>query len=523
MSSRRRSRSRDKKILPAKLRMDTKPQAVRITDPSLPAGRRREIDNVMKKARAQKSPNSGVFWDKKLLEVEAKDPNRWRHSGYKSLYIDGGGSSSPSSGDKRSRSRSPTSPLRPPLPRSPPMRRSSPYGRARSPRSPRSPPPRSSRSSSPPPRRRSPPGSYRSPVVGGGRRSPPPSSARSSRPLMRPRSPREPPSSRHNVKRRSISNSSISSCSDDSCSVCSPKAHRNARSRSRSLSPKRVRKPPVKVAPNPPKPRARPRPPSPSPPRRIAKPTTPPPASRRLPKPSPSDRPTDPRRQPPPPRPRGSTGEIINVRGVKPNAKFGAVKKPADKNTLQPMLLKRVKKERTAKRPGSPGVESSGSEDSASQIPAPIVATTSLTLSERFGKIAQWSADREKRDMENMRITKTGSNMKVLVEEDEFLYGSSPRRYSLSPVPSGHFPDKLMSSSQSRTAAWDDVRVRYQYYKDLGYLRDLTLDDYVKWEEWWYKYQDWLANERHYEHWLSTQGGGRRRGKKRIPATQRLN
>lgn len=46
------------------------------SDPSLPAGRRREIDNVMKKARAQKSPNSGVFWDKKLLEVEAKDPNR---------------------------------------------------------------------------------------------------------------------------------------------------------------------------------------------------------------------------------------------------------------------------------------------------------------------------------------------------------------------------------------------------------------------------------------------------------------
>ncbi|KAG5889283.1 hypothetical protein JTB14_007045 [Gonioctena quinquepunctata] len=525
MSSRRRSRSRDKKILPAKLRMDTKPQAVRITDPSLPAGRRREIDNVMKKARAQKSPNSGVFWDKKLLEVEAKDPNRWRHSGYKSLYIDGDGSSSPSSSGRRSRSRSPASFGRR-SPRSPPMRRSSPYGRARSPRSP---PPRGSRSSSPPAmRRRSPPGNYRSSMVASGRRSPPLASARSSRPMMRPRSPPSPSrgpasSSRHNaVKRRSISNSSISSCSDDSCSVCSPKAHRNHRSRSRSLSPPRMRKAPVKVAPPPPKPRARPRPPSPSPPRRIAKPTTPPPVHRKLPKPSPSDRPTDPRRQPPPPRPRGSTGEIINVRGVKPNAKFGGLKKAGDKSSVQPMLLKRVKKERSGKRPGSPNLESSGSEDSASLIPTPIVATTSLTLSERFGKIAQWSADREKRDMENMRITKTGSNMKVLVEEDDFLYGSPPR--SISPVPSGHFPDKLMSSGQSRTAAWDDVRVRYQYYKDLGYLRDLTLDDYVKWEEWWYKYQDWLANERHYEHWLSSQGsGGRRRGKKRLPATQRLN
>lgn len=92
--------------------------------------------------------------------------------------------------------------------------------------------------------------------------------------------------------------------------------------------------------------------------------------------------------------------------------------------------------------------------------------------------------------------------------------------YSLSPVPAGHYPDELISSGQSRLAAWDDVRVRYQYYKDLGYLRDLTIEDYIKWEEWWYKYQDWLDNERHYEHWLSTQS---RRRRKRIPATQRLN
>ncbi|CAG9818275.1 unnamed protein product [Phaedon cochleariae] len=524
MSTRRRSRSRsrDKKIAPAKLRMDTKPQAIRITDPSLPAGRRREIDNVMKKARAQKSPNSGVFWDKKLLEVEAKDPNRWRHSGYKSLYIDG---SPPSPGSRRSRSRSPPAGSSAAAAfgrRSPPsatMRR----------RSPRSPPPRFSRSPSPRAvgRRRSPPLRYRS-------RSPPPGSARASRPMGRPRSPpspREPPSSRH-PKRRSVSNSSISSCSDDSCSVCSPKGHRNARSRSRSPSP-RMRRPLPKAPPSPPPPkqRTRPRPPSPPPARRPGKPpTTPPPqqvARKQPPKPSPSDRPTDPRRQPPPPRPRGSTGELISVKGVRPPTKAGAagaVRK--EKSTLQPMLLKRIKKERTGKRPGSPNAgDSSGSEDSGTSLmPKPIVATTSLTLSERFGKIAQWSADRERRDMENMRITKTGSNMKVLVEE-EFLYGSPPR--SLSPVPTGQFPDKLLSSSQSRTAAWDDVRVRYQYYKDLGYLRDLSLDDYVKWEEWWYKYQDWLANERHYEHWLTSErgvgGGGRRRGKKRLPASQRLN
>lgn len=90
---------------------------------------------------------------------------------------------------------------------------------------------------------------------------------------------------------------------------------------------------------------------------------------------------------------------------------------------------------------------------------------------------------------------------------------------SHSPAPPGHYPDELLPAGPSGLASWDDVRVRYQYYKDLGYLRDLTLDDYIKWEEWWYKYQDWLANERHYEHWLTTQ----RRGKNRLPASQRLN
>lgn len=51
----------------------------------MPAGKRREIDNVMKKARA----NTNDYWDKKLLEMEEKDPNRWRHTGYKKMYIEG--------------------------------------------------------------------------------------------------------------------------------------------------------------------------------------------------------------------------------------------------------------------------------------------------------------------------------------------------------------------------------------------------------------------------------------------------
>ncbi|XP_050303214.1 serine/arginine repetitive matrix protein 1 isoform X2 [Anthonomus grandis grandis] len=499
--------------------MDANAPPTRITDPSLPAGRRREIDNIMKKARAQNSPTSSAIWEKKLLEVEAKDSNRWRHSGYKSMYLDGGSTSR-----SRSRSRSFSSTRRgggggggspsPP----PPHRR----GAGRSPRgrSPRSPPPRAARSPrSPPPRGRSP-------------RSPPPARRAALSPPSgyrgRPRTPPSPRSKR--CGRRSASASSMSSCSDDSCSVCSPKHRPGGRSRSRSYSP-----PPRPSGSNsggrgkqggaPPKPSSsRPRPPSPAsppPPRRMPRPMTPP-VAKRMPMPRPGgggasdDRPTDPRTRPPPPRPQ--------VPVKKQTEKGGQATKP-------PMLA-RIKKEgapRKKTRPGSPGNESSGSEDSGVSSAVPIVATTAMTLSERFGKIAQWSADRERRDIENMRITKTGSNMKVMVEEDEFLYGTPPRRYSISPVPQGHYPDELLSAGQSRLAAWDDVRVRYQYYKDLGYLRDLSLDDYVKWEEWWYKYQDWLANERHYEHWLATHsggggggGGGGRRRKKRIPASQRL-
>lgn len=99
------SRRRELSPRNSKLRMDRKPTHTKITgkcvnflfkryinsnkfliiDPSLPAGKRKEIDNVMKKARAL--PND--YWDKKLIEAEEKDPNRWRHTGYKKLYIEG--------------------------------------------------------------------------------------------------------------------------------------------------------------------------------------------------------------------------------------------------------------------------------------------------------------------------------------------------------------------------------------------------------------------------------------------------
>lgn len=104
-------------------------------DPSHPLGKRKEIDNVMKKAR-QAPPNE--YWDKKLLEAEEKDPNRWKHTGYKKMYVNGV--------PRKSRSRSPLrkTPDVPPhrarnFPQSPVRRRMS-----RTPEryKPRSPPPR---------------------------------------------------------------------------------------------------------------------------------------------------------------------------------------------------------------------------------------------------------------------------------------------------------------------------------------------------------------------------------------------
>lgn len=74
---------------------------------------------------------------------------------------------------------------------------------------------------------------------------------------------------------------------------------------------------------------------------------------------------------------------------------------------------------------------SSGSDDSSSSessLPS-FTATTRLTLSERFGKMAQWSLDRS--NMENMRITKdsSGGALKVMIEEG--AEEQPPRRYKL--------------------------------------------------------------------------------------------
>ncbi|XP_031638963.1 uncharacterized protein DDB_G0287625 isoform X2 [Contarinia nasturtii] len=504
--------------------MDRQPIVTRISDPSLPIGRRKEIDNVMKKARA----NSNDYWDKKLLEVEEKDPNRWRHTGYKKMYIEGESRGS-NNRNRSSRSRSRTR-KSPPL--SPVSKRSQndQRGSRRSP---------DTKRSSNDVRRHS----ARSPEVRRRPRSPPPeppsdaiynrtnnSNERSQKRIL-PRSKR-PPSPP--AISRSPSNSSVS-CTDDSCSVCSPKPKR-VRSRSTSRSRHRA---PVRSTSNS---RlihsgskidgrtsissghhSKQRPPSP-----VFR-------SEKLLR----DRVFTSRAQP---IDEHSHDQLLSKHSLSSRLSKTArvsldylrVKNPAEPS--ESSLSKKKSKDKTidklrarVKIEGEKykqnkeieiEKESSDSDDSSSSgensFPT-FAATTRLTLSERFGKMAQWSIDRS--NMENMRITKdsTGGALKVMIEE-----GLEPqRRYNYSPAPQGHFPEELATTAPTGLMSWDDVRVRYEYYKSRGYLRDLDLKDYVKWEEWWYRYQEWLKQERYYEFYERQQMNRRRR--KKVPITQRLN
>ncbi|XP_050069133.1 serine/arginine repetitive matrix protein 1 [Anopheles maculipalpis] len=604
----------------SKLRMDRNPSRAKITDPSHPAGKRKEIDNVMKKARA--FPNE--TWDKKLLEVEEKDPNRWRHTGYKKLYIEddpsssdsdrppGGGGGGGRYGNGR-RSRSPRSP-RPVHRRSPspmaamrkrhmsplspvPMRRRSP---SPSPINRKPPPPelkRRPRSPSPRMRRKSPMGMMRRPMSPNDMRrrpsppgmgldsprrvprrmsphlGPPPSKGGRIPPVPRSKRPPSPPP-------RMSRSASMSSCSDDSCSGCSVDDHRRRRRRSRIRSPphnngsKGLRREGIaesRLRPMSPPPvdSRRKHPPLPEPQpkgHRVLEKTSrdqrpsrlqPPPEQRsRRPQTPDSDRALSPPKRSKhaskssshaagPDEPRaskvraskqsvpssssnvaGSNGHDAGVSGASSSSQTALAAsssstshKKHHKDKSADKLRARVKIEGEPKRRSRPRSPSSGSEESSSSessLPR-FTATTRMTLSERFGKMAQWSVDRS--NMENMRITKNsaGGDLKVMIEEE---LEAPPTRYTYSPAPAGHFPEELMTTGPSGLSSWDDVRVRYEYYKGRGYLRDLDLQDYIKWEEWWYKYQEWLKQERYYELWERSQMNRRR---KKIPIAQRLN
>lgn len=216
----------------SKLRMDS-----RVMSPLRPhegdSSKHKELNTVMRKARESQSN----YWNRKLLEVEARDPNRWRHSGYKEMYI---GESSNKESKKffhSPRHRSPKS-------RSPQMQN------VRDPRSPKTrhshtPQPRTLQSRSlkqkikclHSPR-------HKSPIR---RRSRTPKL--SSPKMKKSRSPSLSPTSRTSkeqiILRKTVNSpSSGSTCSDASCSVCSSKDYRTIHdntSTSKSKSPSPVK------------------------------------------------------------------------------------------------------------------------------------------------------------------------------------------------------------------------------------------------------------------------------------------
>uniref|UniRef100_A0A8D8S269 Serine/arginine repetitive matrix protein 1 n=3 Tax=Cacopsylla melanoneura TaxID=428564 RepID=A0A8D8S269_9HEMI len=350
--------------------------------------RRREVDNVVKKARKETSGSQRTYWDKKILEAEEKDPNRWRHSGFKELYLEDPNAAGASKKDRdssRSRSRSP-------LPR------------------------------------RSPPGrSYKSP---------PPSNK------SRPKKPMTPPP-RRSARSESVSSGSLSSCSDSQCSVCLQHVADDKEQPSTSAREKR--------------------PPPPKEPK--LRPTARSPISRN-----------------PPPRNRSRSRSFSVPRSNNP---VPVVKEKPRKKAKKRDREKKKKDKQRAPTPIVHIKQESFSDDSSSPSPP----TPRMTLSERFGKMAQWSVDRDLKNHRNLRITSGGQDRTLRVEMDE--PPSPPMPFQPRPPASNH---ALMEDG-----SWDDVRVRYAYYKEQGYLRDLTLADYIKWEEWWYKYQDWLDNERYFE------------------------
>uniref|UniRef100_A0A0A9VWQ0 Neurofilament heavy polypeptide n=2 Tax=Lygus hesperus TaxID=30085 RepID=A0A0A9VWQ0_LYGHE len=364
--------------------------------------------------RARRSDSQSTYWNKKLLEAEEKDPNR--------------------SPRRNSRARSPRKARSPRSPRKESRGRSPRDSRARSPR-------RDSRGRSP--RARSPrrdstlravrrdsrgrsPGRSRSLVMRARTpRARTPRSPRSRSPRVRRRSP--PRQVHHRQGRSADSNSSdtSSSCSDESCSVCSPK-RKTSKERPRPKEPPPERK------------------------REVVH-YRPPPFMER----SRSRSFSVPRSKPPPP-------VVEKVKTKK--------SKKADKSAIK------VNRAHIKREKHDSDSESSSGRGSTVDIVSSM-AGPKLSLSERFGRMAQWSVDRDL-EHRNLRIT---SGDRLTVEMD------SP--------PSPLYPPSL-SSIAEMGGSWDDVRVRYAYYKERGYLRDLTLSDYIKWEQWWYKYQDWLDSDR---------------------------
>ncbi|XP_050538202.1 serine/arginine-rich splicing factor 4 isoform X2 [Daktulosphaira vitifoliae] len=430
---------------------------------------RRELENVVKRARRDRDQSQ--YWINKVLEAEEKDPNRWKHSGFKELYTERRSRSI----SKRSSSSFSSSCTRSSMHRSLSRRRR----RLLSPDIRRSQRSLSVRRASPLSRRRSPFRSKKSPLSLRSRRrrkssseSPITNSSRLRRSRSLSRKKRSPLFSRnHRIispshKKRGnkkhgrkhirhssedVRSSSVSTCSDSHCSVCEARIPMNRRE-------------------PPPEPLARPKSP------KIARAIIP------IHERSRSRSFSVPRYTP-----------VVEVSSTTGLPKSSGPPEPAPTKTKRTKKIKSHKKKKSHKVKSSHietailhqptiKVESMSDEDSSvggSDMPMSSSSGGHLTLSERFSKMAQMGRAHEL-PQRSLRVT-AGDDYRVEI-------GSPPHP----------FPTPAIGSLPEGTSI-EDVKGRYAYYKEQGYLGDLSLTDYVKWEEWWYKYQDWLEAERAYD------------------------
>jgi len=64
-----------------------------------------------------------------------------------------------------------------------------------------------------------------------------------------------------------------------------------------------------------------------------------------------------------------------------------------------------------------------------------------------------------------------------------------------------HFERMYQAPPTDRSVDWSDPRVRFNYYKEKGCFdeRPITFDEYLKWEDWYHKYKQWLEEEGYYQ------------------------
>ncbi|XP_046651649.1 serine/arginine repetitive matrix protein 2-like [Daphnia pulicaria] len=173
-----------------------------------------------------------------------------------------------------------------------------------------------------------------------------------------------------------------------------------------------------------------------------------------------------------------------------------------------------------------------------------------LSLSERFGKLAQLSSQRRNLELVQLRIVApvggaATTEKNVSIDEASAApvisnaKAARERSIELSQPPINHHhhhqikhvhppEEPIRKDERARDDRWrdwherydqyrhvqpprqlprdwDDIRVRHKYYTDRGYFgHDMTLEELSRWEAWWHRYQLW---RRGYEHaWVKTHG-----------------